>query len=257
MDVRSLFGWLRGRRTEAQRPAGPVRIDPATLEAVRARLRRRAIRMEIGGFRPPDGSGGSWFGRVNLALPGEGWPTSDGQPLHALAQIDLTQLPYRPPRLDDVAMVTVFIADPPPYEDEPNGDGWCLRAYPDLARLVPLDPVDTGSSLRPFPMRPEIVEDDYPGHDDMPGEIPGDVRDEFGETFRTAEGFKLGGWPLLVQSEIEWGAWGEHPGRPEYIFQIDSTGKGGWMWGDSGVGYFGRGTQPGHTDEWTLSWQCY
>jgi hypothetical protein len=29
------------------------------------------------------------------------------------------------------------------------------------------------------------------------------------------------------------------------------------MWGDNGVGYFGRGTAPGKQDEWTLAWQCY
>jgi hypothetical protein len=29
------------------------------------------------------------------------------------------------------------------------------------------------------------------------------------------------------------------------------------MWGDSGIGYLGRGTRPGRTDEWVFTWQCY
>jgi uncharacterized protein YwqG len=216
--------------------------------------------MEIGGFRPPEGPGGSWFGRVNLALPGEGWPASDGVPLHALAQIDLTQLPFRPPRLDDVAMITVFISDDLPSDDEPNGEGWCLRAYRDLAALVPLEPVDTGSKTKPFPMRPQVIDEDYPNWEDVPIELPEDVRERYYDLFQTAEGLKLGGWPFLVQHEVHWGGGGHgevHPSRPEYVFQIDSTEKGCWAWGDSGVGYFGRGTGAGHTDEWTLSWQCY
>ncbi len=44
---------------------------------------------------------------------------------------------------------------------------------------------------------------------------------------------------------------------PEYVFQIDSTDKGHWAWGDGGVGYLFRGRAEGHRDEWTLTWQCY
>jgi hypothetical protein len=267
MRLRSFLGWLKGDGAEEQPPAGapppgppdagpPPPIDPARLESLREDLRRRAIRMEIGGFRPPEGPGGSWFGRVNLALPGEGWPMSDGVPLHALAQIDLTQLPFRPPHLDDVAMVTVFISDDLPSE-APNGKGWCLRAYPDLAALVPLEPVDTGSEIKPFPMRPEVIEEDYPAWEDVPDGLREELFEEYFDHFSTADGFKLGGWPRLVQHEISWGGPDIHPAAPEYVFQIDSTDKGCWAWGDSGVGYFGRGTRPGHTGEWTLSWQCY
>lgn len=64
-------------------------------------------------------------------------------------------------------------------------------------------------------------------------------------------------WHTLIQSEIYWAPYNQHPAKPEYIFQIDSTEKGNWMWGDNGVGYFGRGTKEGHEDEWTIEWQCY
>jgi hypothetical protein len=262
MGFRSFLDRLRGRSEQqpASAPPAPPQplIDPETLEAVRARLRRRAIRMEIGGFAPPEGPAGSWFGRVNLALPGEGWPMTDGQPLHALAQIDLTQLPYRPAGLDDLAVITIFITDEPPEGDRPNGEGWCLRAYPDLSALVPLRQVDTGSEIRAFPMRPEVVEADYPTWDDAADlDLPHDVADGYNEIFRPAEGFKLGGWPFLAQGPIDWAWPGAHPAAPEFVFQIDSTDEGNWYWGDSGLGYFGRGTRPGGTNEWVMSWQCY
>jgi hypothetical protein len=268
MVLNSILGWLRGRGGEGQDPPqeppskppqGPPQ-EPGDVDAVRAQLRRRAIHMEIGGFRPPEGPGGSWFGGVNLALPGEAWPTHNGKPMYALAQIDLTQLPFRPPRLDDVEMITIFIDDDLPTDHEPNGDGWCLRAYPDASALIPLAQVDTGSYIKPFPMRPRVIDEDYPNWEDVPIELSKDIRERYHDLFQTAEGLKLGGWPFLVQSEIYWGGggpWEEHPAQPEYVFQIDSTDKGSWMWGDSGLGYFGRGTRPGRTDEWALSWQCY
>lgn len=273
MVLKSILGWLRGRVDAEQEPrqgpppeppqgarqeppVEPPSIDPAARQGVRGQLRRRAVRMEIGGFEPPEGPGGSWFGRVNLALPGEEWPTHEGKPMYALAQIDLTQLPFRPPRLDDLEVITVFIDDDLPAGDGPNGDGWCLRAYPDRSALVPLAQVETGSYIKPFPMRPEIIEEDYPKWEDVSIELPPDIDERYYDLFENAEGFKLGGWPFLVQSEIQWAAWG-HPAQPEYVFQIDSSDRAGWMWGDSGVGYFGRGTRPGHTDEWAMSWQCY
>jgi hypothetical protein len=58
----------------------------------------------------------------------------------------------------------------------------------------------------------------------------------------------LGGWPTLIQSEISWGK--KHPAAPEYVFQINTTQKGNWMWGDNG-------TAKGRRDEWALDWQCY
>jgi uncharacterized protein YwqG len=44
--------------------------------------------------------------------------------------------------------------------------------------------------------------------------------------------------------------------RAIVVFQIDTTEKGNWQWGDAGVGYFGRRTAAGHEDEWAISWQC-
>ena len=162
-----------------------------------------------------------------------------------------------PPRLDDIDFVTIFIgADDFPNCD-PNGSNWCLRAYPSLDELVALPPTDTGSAIKQLPMRPQLVEEDLPCREDVDVELDDDVADNYHDHFKNVEGFKLGGWPTLIQSEIFWAPWNKHPAAPEFVFQIDSTEKGNWSWGDNGVGYFGRGTETGHEDEWACEWQCY
>lgn len=227
------------------------------VDEFRAAIRRRAIRLEIGGFRPPSNPLTSWFGRVSFALPSESWPCMDGKPMHALCQINLTELPFRPPRLDDLEFITVFIGpDKLPIKAE-NGFNWCLRAYRNIGELVPLTNLPTGSPMKPFPMRPKVIEEDYPCHDDIPCAVPPEIDDEYYDLFDNVNGFKLGGWPTLIQSEIYWAPWQKHPISPEYVFQIDTTEKGNWMWGDNGVGYFGRGTVEGRRDEWAIEWQCY
>jgi hypothetical protein len=224
------------------------------IERVRQQLRRRAILLEIGGFRPPESSAASWFGRVNVSLPNETWPTTDGQPMLPLAQINLTELPFRPPRLDDIELITIFITrDELPFH-APNGEDWCLRAYQRLGDLVPIVDAPPVSDINPLPMRPTIVEEDLPCWDDI-SEFDIDY-DDYEVKFNNTNGFKLGGWPTLIQSEIYWAPWNKHPASPEYVFQIDSVPKANWAWGDQGVGYFGRGTLAGHTDEWVFEWQC-
>lgn len=229
----------------------------SAIEEFRARIRRRAICMEIGGFRPPESPRTSWFGRVGFALPGESWPCSDGKPMHALCQVNLTELPFRPPRLEDLEFMTVFVGPDELPTNAPNGTNWCLRAYPSLGDLVPLAPVATGSPIKPFPMRPHVAEEDYPCWEDVAPLVPPEIVDGFHDMLPNVEGFKLGGWPTLVQGEIYWAPWQQHPISPEYVFQIDTTAKGHWQWGDRGVGYFGRGTVDGHRHEWALQWQCY
>ena len=117
-----------------------------------------------------------------------------------------------------------------------------------------VSPSTPDGGLKPFQMKPHLIEEDYPVYDGIGEEMPAELKDP--EAFRNVPGFKLGGWPSLIQSEIFWAPFSRHSARPEFVFQIDSTIKGNWSWGDSGVGYFGRGTCEGHRDEWILAWQC-
>ena len=227
------------------------------LEDAKNVLRRRAVVFQIGGFRPSEDPLASWFGRVNVAAAGESWPMTDGLPMHALCQINLTELPFRPPRLEDIDFITVFIGPKTLPDEEPNGTFWCLRAYRSLAELGKLAQVDSGSYIKPFPMRPEAVDEDFPVWDDVEVELDEDVDEDYYEHFRNVGGVKLGGWPSLIQNSVFCASSSVDPAAPQYVFQIDSVEKCNWIWGDSGVGYFARGTTPGHEDEWSCDWQCY
>lgn len=228
-----------------------------TADDLKTQLARSGVILEIGGFRPPDDPLASWFGRVNVCAPGEAWPETAGRPMHALCQINVSDLPLRPARLADIALNAVFIGPDTLPVDTPNGEGWCLRAYERLDGLVPLAPRNTDSPISAFPMRPHVFHDDYPRWEDAPMDLPADIEARYHDLFRNLDGFKLGGWPTLIQAEIFWAPFKRHPASPEFVFQIDSTDKGHWMWGDGGVGYFGRGTAPCKEDEWALAWQCY
>jgi uncharacterized protein YwqG len=226
------------------------------IEEIREQLRRKAVVMDIEEHRPSTDLSASWFGRVSLALPDELWPMSGHGPMHALCQINLTDMPLQFSRLSDFALITVFIDPSEIATDKPNGQTWCLRAYKQLEMLCPLQQMDSRSSLKALPMYPRIVED-FPCLEDVKLELPSEIRDNYYDLFENTGGLKLGGWPTLIQSEIYWAPLNKHPIAPEYIFQVDSTEEGNWMWGDCGVGYFGRGTLNGHTDEWALEWQCF
>lgn len=229
------------------------------IDEFRNQFDRKAIVMEIGGFRPSDHPLASWFGRVNMGALEETWPLQDERPMLALAQINLTELPFPIPGIDDIDFITVFIGpEKLPLPHEKNGSHWVLRAYKKIADLVPLEKPNSPTSIKPFQMRPKIVEHDFPCFDDVPLAF----REQLWEAYQADQienvgGFKLGGWPTLIQSEIDWAPYNQHPAKPQYAFQIDTTEKGHWMWGDNGVGYFGRGTAKGRSDDWILEWQCY
>lgn len=231
-----------------------MKID---IEEARSRLVRRAIQFEIGGFRPGENAAASWFGRVNLAAPDEEWPLTDGKPMHALCQINVEELPFRPVGLEDIGFVAVFVGPEFLPNRAANGTNWCLRAYPTIEALVPLSQIDSAGQIRALPMRGRIVQEDYPKWEDACATLPDEFGNDYYDHFENVGGLKIGGWPTLIQSEIFWAPGNKHPAAPRYVFQIDSTAKGNWMWGDGGVGYFGRGTTEGHENDWACEWQCY
>ncbi|MDG9669253.1 YwqG family protein [Hahella sp. CR1] len=228
-----------------------------TIKKFKSQIARKAIVFDIGGVQPPEDRLSSWFGKVTSGGKGEAWPEYAGCPMHALAQINLSGLPFKPKGLEDLAFICIFICPDELPDHDPNGTKWLIRTYTSTSDLVPLQNIATGSSIKALPMRPRLIEQDYPCWEDLPVDCPDEFEDEYYDLFENVDGFKLGGWPSLIQSEIFWAPWNKHDAVPDYVFQIDSTEKGGWMWGDQGVGYFGRGTASGKKNEWTLEWQCY
>ena len=227
------------------------------MEEIREKLKRPAIVFEIGGVKDSDDPLESWFGKVNVCSPGEVWPSMDGAPMRALCQINLANLPFRLSGLTDIEFIALFIGPKELPSNAPNGQNWCLRTYQSLSALVPIGQPDLKSMVKAFPMRPRVVEEDFPCREDLPFDIPESVQDNYEDLFSNVSGLKLGGWPTLIQSEIFWAPWNQHPAAPEYVFQVDSESKANWNWGDGGVGYFGRGTAKGKEDDWACEWQCY
>jgi hypothetical protein len=221
---------------------------------------RPASLAQVGGFRPPEHPRASWFGTVRLALPGELWPTTDGEPMLALAQINLGELPCPAPAiLSDVAFLTLFVGARRLPIDEPNGTGWALRTYASLDELVPVaDPTPEPARLRPFPIRwHEAL--DLPCRDDLPLDYldAGGARPEPQPGSElTSPGTKVGGWPYYIQSSVEWRTGRGPVADGHYVLQVGTEEKAGWSWGHAGIGYIAR--QPGQgAERWHLTWQCY
>jgi hypothetical protein len=230
---------------------------------------RPACVAQLGGFQPPQDPLASWFGRVRVASPGEGWPTTNGAPMLALAQFNLRELPCRAqPVLADIALLTLFLG---PWQfpvDEPNGINWTLRAYRSLDNLVPLeepDPAMAGDpklrkgqdvTLRPFPIRwQERL--DLPCRDDVPSGLLDTwdawVKDR-NATELTFDGTKIGGWPYCIQSEVQWRTNDRLVEDCQYVLQLGSEPKAGLSWRYEGLGYVARQPHRG-ADGWHLTWQ--
>jgi hypothetical protein len=235
--------------------------DPTALEA----FARPAAVAQVGGFRPPDDPLGSWVGTVVVARPDEAWPTTEGEPMLALAQIRLDELPFRPPALDDTALLTLFIGPHKLPIDEPNGSKWCLRAYETtdgLQRLEAPAPARAGdpklrkgqpTTYRPFPVRWQTVTD-WPSRDEVPLAELARWEELVGadDTYVPHLGFKVGGWPYCVQHEVEWREQGAKLTDVDFVVQVDSDPKVGFAVGYGGVCYIGRRRTEG---TWHLTWQ--
>lgn len=231
-------------------------------------LQRLASVAQVGGFRPPSTPRSSWTGGVLLGAPGETWPESGGRPLWPACQILVEELPAAPPAaLADVALLTLFfdLVDMP-YE-HPRGERWELRTYPTTDGLVPLvEPEREVSGRRPeedFQVRPFPVlwrpRTELPSDDDVPFDLQ-DVWEEFQDATEYEDGgpldlsgLKVGGWPQTIQSEVEWYLGDQRVDDAEFVLQVDSDEKTGFVIVGSGTAYVGWSPTVG----WVLTAQMY
>lgn len=183
----------------------------------------------------------SLFGAVTAALPQEDWPHWQGEPLSALLQLNLNDLPFRPPGLQNVAFVSLFVASPENSEKKENGSSWCLRTYKDIAALEALVDPRPGSEMVPLGL-PHLVED-FPEDHGGDEKIDPVLWRQFKAQYPTRSGIKLGGWPPSPLVDLL----DRHPSNPDFVFQVD-FGIGAWA-------ALGRGTKPGMKDKWVLQWQ--
>ena len=233
------------------------------MESWRKEIERPVSRLEVGGFRPKGRPEASSFGRISLRMPGEEWPLWQGEPLLPLCQLNLAEASYLPDDLQDISVITIFIAENF-YDEDPisvrnrNDQAerlWCLRAYESLDGLVAVDAPAIATSIRPFEARWRKAEIDYPKRDTMPIELPPEVDENYYdiEGIETLDGTKLGGWSSCKQCP-PWWDYSEEGAEFEYALQVDSEEKSGWMWGDFGAAYFARSKLD--SNRWAFDWQC-
>lgn len=241
-----MFGWLKkltdgGVQETVTPPPVPV-LAPDTLreDDLRLVLERPCAPLV---FRKPANIDpfASMFGAVRLSRGGEVWPACEGVPLWPLCQINLTQAPFVPDALRDLALITIYIsekdaiaptrvintADPDPAAT------WALRAYPTLEALtIPKSP------MHKSPLSARLGEwgaqtADYPNHD-MAGAVvdTGTVDVYAYDWARTVQATKLGGWPGTLQSE-PWWDYKTTEDTWDFVMQIENEPKAGWNgWGD-------------------------
>jgi len=229
------------------------------IQEIKQRLARPAVKLIAGGFRPADTGEESWLGNVFLFRPDEEVPTNQaGQPLLPYAQFYLPNLPFNSPLLTGVRVLTVFVSAPLPEHFEPMGSNWVIREYgPDDILVRKALPVE-GSFLKPFPLRAEVVQEDFPLWDG--GGIPEDLEHEISKMEREGviESYydlithtyehKIGGYPSFCQSGVD-------PGEGfEFVFQISSDAKINLNVVDNGSLMFWKHIETG---EWALYYDFY
>jgi uncharacterized protein YwqG len=216
---------------------------------------RKASILHVGGFRPTNNISASNFGRKPLGSSGEVWPVWNGEPLLFVCQLNLTAAPVVPALLEDIKLITFFVASKTGPLQKENGKNWRLRAYKSLIDLGPLTaPTNTPSLNRGFECRWE-ERADYPTYDDPEIQVP-DGFEPSDVDLENVRRTKIGGYASHIQQELWWDS-RAHSASPKFCWQIDSEEKAGLVWGDKGMIYLARGTARGFEDRWFLDWQTY
>ncbi|MDC0135808.1 DUF1963 domain-containing protein [Sulfitobacter sp.] len=254
-----MFGWLKkltggGVREAVTPPPVPV-LPPEALSEDDLRLVLERPCAPIVYSKPANiDPFASMFGAVRLSRAGEVWPSFEGAPLWPLCQLNLTQAPFVPDALRDLALITVFIRDNDAHsptqiiniaEPDPAAT-WALRAYSTLEGLTIPNVPKHQSTLSPRLGQWADQTADYPNHD-MAGAVvdTAEVDVYAYDWSRTVQQTKLGGWPGTVQSE-PWWVHVKTQDTWDFVMQIENEPKAGWSgWGD-GAAYIARSRERPH-----------
>lgn len=97
--------------------------------------------------------------------------------MYATMMINLTQIPFVPEAVKDMKAIALFLS-PNFAKDLSNLSGnFCIREYDSLEALVPNEMSFTFPSLKPFPLIPKLVTDEFPQWDteDFPNNMQGRI----------------------------------------------------------------------------------
>lgn len=262
-----MFGWLFGKKTHETDSSESVPKD-LSKEKVISELKniaRPAVLMKTT-KRPPQTAWNSSMGSVRLMGNQETWPsTKDGRPMLGLCQLILHEMPSVPDCLNDVAAIMVFYDEENfPYSYPNISDDCVIRTYGSLDVLSEIPQFDIPDIINtPHGIEFSLCQEDFPSREHCPEwllkqvcwverHLDEDVVQK--EDIEPRQGHKMGGWPCLVQSELEWDQKSE---VPEFAFQIDSDDTVGWCWVDMGCLYFACQRLPDGQHQWYVDMQCY
>ncbi len=228
-------------------------------EEIKTQLKRSAIKLTAGGFRLSNDLNESWLGKVFLFQPGEDVPTDQtGSEMLPFAQFHLPGLSVDNISIGKTKLITLFISYDFPEQLEPMGKNWVIREYESLEGIERRDYINPQSYLKPFPLKAEKVEEDYPLWDG--GGVPFDLESKIVELERSGQiknyydftthcyDHKFGGYPSFCQPGID-------PGDDfEFIFQISSDSKINLNVVDSGSLMFWKNI---NRNEWVIYYDFY
>ncbi|MFK4416575.1 uncharacterized protein YwqG [Bacillus sp. RC251] len=194
-------------------------------------LRKKATLFQTGGKRPDLSINESWIGKIPYSLPNETYPIDRYQEkMYAIMMLNLTQILFVPEAVKGTKAIAVFLS-PNFAKDLSNLSGnFCIREYDSIEELVPNEMSLTFPALKPFPLIPKLVVDEFPQWDTE--DFPNNMQDRILELENTIEIdyyedifeenhyiHKLGGYACFAQSGIQW------PADYEFIFQITDDPK--------------------------------
>lgn len=127
--------------------------------------------------------------------------------------LNLTQIPFVPEAVKGTKVIAVFLS-PNFAKDLSNLSGnFCIREYDSIEELVPNEMSLTFPALKPFPLIPKLVVDEFPQWDTE--DFPNNIQDRILELENTIEIdyyedifeenhyiHKLGGYACFAQSGI-------------------------------------------------------
>ncbi|SHL06920.1 DUF1963 domain-containing protein [Flavobacterium chilense] len=223
------------------------------IQNIKIKLAKKATEFITGGFKPENSITESWIGRVYLYHQDEEIPLdNNGNQMLPLFQLCFDQLPFVPEILQETKIITVFIAEDFPMDLTPNGNNWVLREYKNTDQIVIKDLENNTSFIKPFPLSPQLIEEDFPVWEDASG-VSDEITDKILELedsgtigsyydfFENSYGHKIGGYASYCQSGIDYGE------DFEFVFQISSDEKAHLNIIDNGNFYFAKNKKTG---EW-------
>jgi uncharacterized protein YwqG len=229
------------------------------IENIKKQIVRKSTEFITGGFKPTNSISESWIGKVYLYKEDEEIPKdSNGKLMFPLFQLCLDNIANIPEILSETKVLTVFIADELPMDLTENGNKWLIREYKKSENLTIKKLTNPKSFIKPFPLTPKIIEEDYPVWDGggLTSEIEdkilelenSGVIDDYYDITENQYGHKLGGYPSFCQPGINFGD------DYEFVFQIASDEKANINVVDSGTIFLAKNSKTG---EWKFYCDFY